>query len=355
MQAVTTSLIRTTIRTPRIPGHNIFRKQPARTITTTPTQTANMTTGTFRYADPATINRSTTPFVKSWSKVDVDYSSFSRVSVSKPVHDLRSAVESSPSDFGVDVSGFALYTHPAKETAFTDERAIWSGYYAEVEALLREKLPGIKRVEIFDHTIRRNNGSAARRPVQQVHVDQTPAAAATRVRRHVSPPEEAEKLLKGRYQIINVWRPISHPATDFPLAFIDWRSTSPGDLVPIDLLYPKRSELEDDGDDRGKEVAPAEETYPKTEGYEVKGETYGVVPNETHKFYYVKDMKPEEVVLIKCFDSWGEGLEEPWGKGKKGVAGWTPHTAFVDPATPEGTPGRESIEVRCLVFYEDEE
>ncbi|KAJ4395313.1 hypothetical protein N0V85_006596, partial [Neurospora sp. IMI 360204] len=256
-----------------------------------------MTTGTFRYADPATINRSSTPFIKSWSKVDVDYSSFSRVSVSKSVHDLRAALESSPSDFGVDVSGFALYNHPANETSFTDERAIWSGYYAEVEALLRAKLPGIKRVEVFDHTIRRNTNNSARKPVQQVHVDQTPAAAATRVRRHVTPAEEAEKLLKGRYQIINVWRPISHPATDFPLAFIDWRSTSPGDLVPVDLLYPKRRP-DEDNEDRGKEVAPTEETYPKTEGYEVKGETYGVVPSEGHKFYYVKDMKPEEVVLI---------------------------------------------------------
>ena len=316
-----------------------------------------MTTGTFRYADPTTINRSTTPFVKSWSKVDVDYSSFSRIPIEKPVHDLRSALQqSSPTEenFGLDVSGFALYSHPAQEKAFTDESAIRQGYYAEVEALLRSKLPRVKRVEIFDHTIRRNTSSATRKPVQQVHVDQTPAAAATRVRRHVQPAEEAERLLKGRYQIINVWRPISHPATDFPLAFIDWRSTNPGDLVPIDLLYPKRKPEEDDGDDRGKEQFPDEKTWPSTEGYEVKGETYSVVPSEGHKFYYVKDMRPEEVVLIKCFDSWGEGLEEPFGRGKKGVAGWTPHTAFVDPATPEGTPGRESIEVRCLVFYEDE-
>ena len=33
-----------------------------------------------------------------------------------------------------------------------------------------------------------------------------------------------------------------------------------------------------------------------------------------------------------------------------GAHGRVPHTAFVDPRTPEGAPGRESIEVRALVF-----
>lgn len=34
------------------------------------------------------------------------------------------------------------------------------------------------------------------------------------------------------------------------------------------------------------------------------------------------------------------------------VAVFTPHTGFKDPFTPAGTPPRESIEVRALVFYE---
>ncbi|KAG7107758.1 Short-chain dehydrogenase TIC 32 like protein [Verticillium longisporum] len=41
-------------------------------------------------------------------------------------------------------------------------------------------------------------------------------------------------------------------------------------------------------------------------------------------------------------------------RGTPGRADYTPHTAFVDPQTPEGAKGRQSIEVRCLVFYEDE-
>ncbi|KAG7106423.1 Aspirochlorine biosynthesis protein N like [Verticillium longisporum] len=98
----------------------------------------------------------------------------------------------------------------------------------------------------------------------QLHVDQTPWAAEARVRRHVEGPAEADRLLQGRYQIINVWRPIGHPASDFPLAVVDWRTTRPDDLVKVDLLYPVRAAADDDGDDRGKEALPDAATLEET-------------------------------------------------------------------------------------------
>ncbi|KAK0657761.1 hypothetical protein B0T16DRAFT_402507 [Cercophora newfieldiana] len=303
------------------------------------------TTGSFRYLDPETIINSTVPFIKPWAKVDVNSTSYDQTSRTLPVTDIRSLP---PASIGTDITGFALHHHPTTATTdFTSDASVRSTYYPEVESLLRAKLPSIRRIVFFDHTIRKHDPSAPRQPVQSVHVDQTPKAAETRVRRHVTDAEEAEELLKGRYQIINVWRPISHPATDFPLALVDWRTTEPKDLIAVDLLYPKRKDGEDDGDDRGKEALPDPETLKSTNGYEIKGETYGVVPSEKHKFYYVKDMTPEEALFIKCFDSRAEGQKG----GKEGVAALTPHTAFIDPQTPTGTKGRESIEVRCLIFY----
>lgn len=59
-------------------------------------------------------------------------------------------------------------------------------------------------------------------------------------------------------------------------------------------------------------------------------------------------MTPDEVMFIKCFDSRSEGRPN----GREGLAALTPHTAFVDPATPPDAKGRQSIEVRCLVFYD---
>jgi hypothetical protein len=217
-----------------------------------------MTTATFRYADPTTIADSDVPFVKPWAKVDSPVSSFKLIEKELPVANIR---DFSSHDFGTDASGFAVFRAPSIEKDFTDNSAIQTGYYAEVEAILREKLSGVKKVIIFDHTIRKNDPQAARQPVPQVHVDQTPRAAEVRVRKH-APEGEAEGLLQGRFQIINVWRPIGHAASDYPLAVIDWRTTKPADLVKVDLLYPVN---------RDKEVLPDPETAMKTEGYEVTG------------------------------------------------------------------------------------
>ncbi|KKY31044.1 putative methyltransferase [Diaporthe ampelina] len=310
-----------------------------------------MTTGVFRYIDPATITHSEEPLIKPWAKVDTDATSFERTERRRSVADIREAAANG-AEFGVDVSGFAVYDHPSKvhPGAFfaSDDTDVRSKYYAEVEQLLVEKLgPGVDKVVIFDHTIRKHDATSPRQPVQSVHVDQTPRAAETRVRRHV-PPGEADELLKRRYQLINVWRPIGHPASDFPLAVVDWRSTAPEDLVKVDLLYPLRNRgIGDEKDDRGKEILPDPEKAKDTTGYEVRGETYSIAPNERHKFWYMKDMTPDEAMFIKCFDSASQG--QPGGQD--GIAALTPHTAFMDPDTPSDAKGRQSIEVRCLIFY----
>ena len=319
------------------------------------------TTGIFRYLDPVTIGPDKP---KPWAKVDTGAAqSFTQLERRRSVTDLRSVPASaSTADFGTDVSGFALHHAPLppdSEIDFFDDASVRARYYPAVEALVRARLPDgqkVSRVLIFDHTVRRHDPSSPRQPVQAVHVDQTPGAAAARVRRHVESAEEADRLLQGRYQIVNVWRPIGHAATDFPLALVDWRTTAPEDLVAVDLLYPVRRQQQaetggdgdGDDDDRGKEVLPDPASITSTAGYEVKGETYSVAPSDRHKFYYVKDMTPDEALFIKCFDSRGAWAPD----GTDGVAALTPHTAFIDPATPPGTKGRQSIEVRCLVFYD---
>ena len=302
------------------------------------------TEGVFRYFDPA----SQASGEKPWSKVDADIGSFSQKSVNAKVYNARANSE----DFrDVDRTGFAYHTYPSKvdgNAVLKNGPEVVSQYYPEIEQALRDKLVNgkdIKKVVIFDHTIRIKDPNAARQPVNQVHVDQTPKAAEVRVRRHS--PEDADELLKKRWQLINVWRPLGHAASDTPLAVIDWRSAKREDLRAVDLLYPKREAEKDDGDDRFKEVRPDEASLRSTAGYEVKGETFNVSPNPDHRFHYVKDMTPDEIMFIKCFDSASQGLDSD----KPGVAGFTPHTAFTDPNTAKDARPRQSIEVRCLVFY----
>ncbi|KAI0476241.1 hypothetical protein GGR56DRAFT_460402 [Xylariaceae sp. FL0804] len=314
--------------------------------TTTTTTTTTETSGKFVYMDPPEVGAR----AGLWTKVDNGDRSFAITERARPVYDLRAA----DGEFTTDTGGFSVHRAPlaATERFLDDDEAVREVYYPDVEAILRKQLRGVKKVVIFDHTVRRRLVEGAPRgPVQQVHVDQTPGAAATRVRRHVPDAAEAESLLApgARYQIVNVWRPLAAPAADFPLAVLDWRSTLPEDFMPVDLLYPKEAAEAGEADAEWKKLARKEGgTREVPEGYEVKGTTMGLMPSDCHRFYYQKDMTPDEVLLLKCYDSWGEG--EP--AGRPGIALNTPHSAFEDPATPAGAPGRQSIEVRCLVFYE---
>jgi hypothetical protein len=216
----------------------------------------------------------------------------------------------------LDKEGFQFGIHPAKHTTFLDDAEIEAEYYPESIELLKQ-VTGASRVVIFDHTIRRRRPDqleedpSKRQPAAGVHVDQTPAAATARVHRHL-PPSDAPELVRRRFQIINLWRPISHAAYDWPLGLCDYSSIDfKEDLVPSRLIYPDR-----------------------------EGETFAVKHNPNHRWNYLRGMRPEEYVLIKCFDS------------KDGVSVLTPHTAFEDPSTPADAPFRESIELRTLVFYD---
>jgi len=227
------------------------------------------------------------------------------------VHDVRGKED----QYTLDKHGFQFFTRESSEKDFLDDERIKDAYYKETEQLLKD-VTGASQIYIFDHTIRRaqkdvrNGGDPLRGPVQRVHIDQSYAAAPNRVLHHL--PDQAERLLKGRYQIINVWRPIK-PIYKDPLAVAEASSVDDADLVGVKLIYPDRV-----------------------------GETYTVRPNGNHRWFYLYGQKPEEVTLIKCFDSKTDGR-----------ARRVPHTAFVNPATVDKEP-RESIEVRALVFHPDD-
>ncbi len=228
-----------------------------------------------------------------------------------PIHNAR-AVEA---DVSLDREGFAVLHHQSAVKDFWDEDEVRRVYYPEVQRVLAEAT-GASKVFIFDHTLRRRvRGAddratgAPRQPVPRVHVDHTAKSGLQRVRDFFG--DEAEELLRGRVQVINVWRPIRGPLRDAPLAVCDAASVAPEDLVPSDLVYQNRV-----------------------------GETYGVTYNPAHRWFYVPEMQPDEALLLKCFDSATDGR-----------ARFAPHTAFDDPTAPADALPRESIEIRTLVFH----
>jgi hypothetical protein len=194
----------------------------------------------------------------------------------------------------LDREGFALIRHRSAVRNFWDENEIRTRFYPEVEAAITAAT-GADRVVIFDHTLRKRvdgaedrGGDLPRQPVPRVHVDHTVRSGPQRVRDLL--PDEAETLLRGRVQIINLWRPIVGPLRDHPLAVADARTVAFEDLVPSDLIYPNRVQ--------------------------------------------------DEALLLKCYDSATDGR-----------ARFAPHTAFRDPTAAPDVRPRESIEIRTLVFH----
>lgn len=228
---------------------------------------------------------------------------FSDFDANVSVSDLRGKEK----DFNIEKNAFqALQGHPHNPAInWNDDESVKNIYYPEVEKLLLEATGG-NRVLLFDHTIRRAAPNAHRAPVTRAHIDQTPRSAKQRVGFHL--PDEAETLLKGRYRIINVWRPLNGPVETFPLAIADSNTVPDGDMVSVEHRYPDRT-----------------------------GETAAVRHNPAHRWYYWSGMDNDERLLLQCFDS-----AAPMTR--------VPHSAFVDGRAGEGGKPRESIEVRALVF-----
>jgi hypothetical protein len=210
----------------------------------------------------------------------------------------------------LDREGFALAHGHSAVSNFYDDAEVKRVYYPECERLLKEAT-GATRVLVFDHIVRNAARAKVEKgiklPAKGAHNDYTQRSAPQRVCNFFS--GQADELLKHRFAIINVWRPISGPVKESPFAICDASSISPSDFVASDLLYPDR-----------------------------KGETYAVTFNPNHRWYYLPDMEPDEAILLKCYDS------------DQKRAQMTAHTGFDDPNSPPDAPPRESIETRAFVF-----
>ena len=215
--------------------------------------------------------------------------------------------------FSLDGNGFVFVEHKSAVTDFFDQRQLEAVYYPEVAALIKD-LSGAKRVHVFDHTLRSGDeaereAKLIREPVLSAHNDYTEWSGPNRVREIF--PGEADALLERRFAIIQVWRAINRPIRSNPLAIADAKSIATEDLLVAERRYPHRV-----------------------------GQTYRLKYSPGHRWFYFPEMRRDEALVFKVFDS-----------EKDGRARFTPHTSFDDPTTPPGAPPRQSIEVRALVFF----
>jgi hypothetical protein len=128
------------------------------------------------------------------------------------------------------------------------------------------------------------------------------------------PEEVIWSTLPLRWQILGLWRP-TKPVQRDPLVLADARSVPDSDFRDLDRTRTNGA---------GKKMVNT------------------VIANgnaEKHRWHYLSDMTPEEVLIFKHFDT------------KRDIPAWRcAHTSVNIPGT-ENLPPRESFEVRALVAY----
>jgi hypothetical protein len=220
--------------------------------------------------------------------------------------------------------GFALIPHRSAVSDFRDPQEIARIHGPETERLLLElthadevvlSAPAVRRsADRSSGPVRlRSSGSLYEgRSVCFVHIDVSDSTAALFAQR-CRPKGHGRPVL--RFAHYNIWRALSPPPQDLPLALCDSGSVSPSDLVEADAMM----------DIPGK----PESSYA---GLVVRY-------NSRHRWSYFPDMNRDEVLVFKAYDS-DPAQPNP-----------VPHAAFNDPTCPAGVVPRSSIEMRAIAYW----
>ena len=229
------------------------------------------------------------------------------------IEDARSRSPTPNAFDGQDASGFDLLKCRSAVTNFLDQQKIANLYEEELRSLIKTHTEAY-RVEFFDHTVRASDpelreAKQVREPATLVHNDYTAKSGFVCLNENLG--DEAEALSKTRFQIINVWRPLVDPVENFPLALCDSRSIDDKDTFNAERRAPNHI-----------------------------GEIILATYNPNHRWFYFSNMRPNEVLMFKTFDSIDQGKTN-----------CSIHTAIDLPDAPDDASPRESIESRAFVFY----
>lgn len=216
----------------------------------------------------------------------------------------------------LDQEGFSLVAHRSAVTDFGDRDAVSTVHRREIIDLISAlsgadlvlvNSPGLLR---FSEKSPRSGALDNSRPARFAHVDISDTTAAA-FARGAAP---ADRKL-ARFVHYNVWRAISVPPQDVPLAVCDARSVTGNDLIEADAVF----------DSPGQP--------------EWSFEGIVVAHDPAHRWHWFPDMTRDEALIFKTNDS------DPTR------AHCVPHVAFDDPSCGPQTPARASIEMRAIGLW----
>jgi hypothetical protein len=259
------------------------------------------------------------PWMDVTPKLGWTESNYIRIPTQVPIYDLRGK----ENHFHLDINGFEVHKYLGNiHNVFDNNSEEQQTYYEDITNVLKNHL-GASRVIIFNHIIRFRAPSRPadqcdsnhKNPVLYPHVDDTPLSAKLKLI-EILGEEEAQKLMKNRFQSINVWKPFGpNPIVNTPLAFCDYQSIDvKNDIHSSEVIGSKNS---------------------------VSLYIVSRSKEDTQKWYYLSNMRSNEMFVFKIFDS------------NTNVAQFAVHTAFINENVPSTNTEQCSIELRCLVFYDE--
>jgi hypothetical protein len=214
--------------------------------------------------------------------------------------------------------GFALFPHKSVVSDFHNPEELTQTYEPEMERLVTE-VSGADKVVICGPVVLRysesmpdSSGLHVLRPGHFVHVDISDSTVEEFTERW-RPRNDSRPV--RRFAHYNIWRALSPPPQDIPLALCDARSVASSDLVDADSI------MDTPGKPESSIVVVVVRHHPR------------------HRWSYFPNLSRDEVVVFKSHDS------EP--RQPQHV----PHSAFKDPSCPPGVAPRASVEARVVAFW----
>lgn len=220
----------------------------------------------------------------------------------------------------LETNGFMLVRHETSVRDFTAIDDAQETYQREIEELLL-KLTGADRVVVMNTVLRWSERAGDKssfvnsHPARFVHVDYSRQSFEEFAHMQLADAGEEESRLGCRFVAYNIWRVLTPPPQDVPLAVCDARTASPDDVTVGEAVIDAPGEPERRF---GSSLYHA---------------------NTAHRWFWFPDMRPDEALVFKAFDS------------DLGRVQGCPHSGFDNPDCPADAPARASVEIRAFAFY----
>ena len=232
-------------------------------------------------------------------------------------------------DLSLDREGFVLISHTTAIKNFT-QPLLWQDEYTREMAEVIKTLTGASSAVAYQGNTRYSpkitrdtHVAAAEVVAPSAHSDFTHVLFGDSIKHELAREKMQRQGIDlsrvARWRAFNVWRAVSPPPQDLPLALCDARSVSPEDITTAILDLPILTK----------------------NGGRITASVYEVHFNANQRWFYFSQLQSDELIVFSGYD------------GRGGVTHRVvPHCSFTNPTLGKRAVPRISIEARVVAFYD---